>query len=261
MKKTIISLIVTMFLISFFFISNVSAATTNKPETDEEVLFETAEITDLEVLYEKAKKEDKLQKAVDKYSVKSNGKSKKATATLKNGKNTIEVETVSTVQLLKTVKNEGLVEKTYAVTSFASPTIDELESVSTLADSSKSGSKTDSGISVKSSATIYYTESTVSGYASVDLNRTATSWSVLDGRTYIENRRIQMAAQGTNSGYYYNQVDAIRYQNTNTTATYYAPTTWKPVAKSISTFNLGVSTHVDMTRGTYNGTFSFHFRY
>lgn len=262
MKSKLLYIIASLFLFFTCFTTAVSAEILNDPSDaiETEILFEAKEITDKDVLYKKALEEKKSQQNNNKSSSSSINKGRKVTATMEIEDKSKVLDSMSTTQFLKSVKRENIVENTYAVTTFVNVSPKDFEPVSVMASSYKPGSLTDGGISVKSSATIYYTESVIGGISHIKLNKVDTSWQVLDPRTYIENRRLRMAAQGTNAGIYLDQVDVYRYQNLNSSVTYYAPTSWKPVADNIR-LNLGVSTYVDMTRGSYKGTFAFHLRY
>lgn len=272
------------FLIMIIFFSllsfDVNAESNNNIEKNKQIVYQAEEIKDLDKLYKKAIAEEKLKikktghetkiskKVYDSKSISGDfieGSPIEPKAYLENDGKAVEVDVISTTQLLQTTIDGDIEENHYAETTFALPTIEDnnaLEEDSYTASTtySHTGSKTDSTISVRAHATIYYTTTTVAGYASVKLSRATASWTLLDSQMYLENRRVQLAAQGTNNGYYLNQVDIYRYANTNSTGTYYAPSSWQPVARYINTFNVGINTFVDLRRGTSKSTLSFYHR-
>lgn len=253
-KKSIFSIIFTLVILSIL-AGNVYGAEESKADKSKKVLFEVEEVFDSKELYKRAKEEEKNEKTIDKL------KEKNVSATLNNGNSKVEVETVSTTQLLKIVQEGDVLEETYAVTAFASPTLEDMDEVSALSTYSRSGSKTDGSVSARANATIYYTRTTVGGASSIALKSGSASWAILDSAVQLENRRFQMVASGSNNGVFINQVDVMRYPSSNNTTTYQAPYNWKPVAINPDTMNVGVNTFIDIRRGTSRSTLSFIFRY
>lgn len=249
MKKMGLLLIMALLITCF---SGITAFASNNIDTPgvNMVKFETYEITDKNVLFEKAQ---------NNISDKSVGK---ATVQIKNN-DKMKSETYSTTQLLKVEEDTTTnnVSKTYVTNSFVIVQDEEeientalTTAVSPLATipGTMTKVKWDTTTGVKATATIYWTE--YENYQGTPLtyyklNKAVGSWYQADTQIIIFNREVKLANSGaTVSGGYLYQVTPWKAYTTNS-FTYSANTSWQPVS-NVTLFDFGVLMNCDLKRSS-----------
>lgn len=210
-------------------------ASDKEDNTEKKIILQQEEITDLDVLYEKAKKEKKEKKKqlVD------------PTAVLTGPEGSVEVETLTTTQLLEVSEENGVKTETYAVNSFAEPLEGDFE-FTAQATGSRSDYSYDSARAGRLNSTFYFTNTTTAGQPAVKLNRAVASFTVLDSSVSMTNRKMWLGASGYTSGGYTQQYTG-KYTVTGSSRVVYAPTSWAPIATAPSK-TFGVNSSATITR-------------
>lgn len=188
------------------------------------------EVKDLNVLYQKAKK---------------NSKAKKLEQVDPNTGEKLSFEEFETSQLLQVAENDkGDRIETYAVTKLVVE-----------ADTSKSDSGWDSTLGVKAASTIYldkvYDSRNVLHYKFLSVNGT---WSVYDSQYSLSNRQVTYGATGWSSFGSTTGQNEVKYPTSNSFS-YSAPSTWYP--STTQGGPVGATMFVKITRGASSWNFSF----
>lgn len=218
------------FVLFFVLVPGFVSANGEEKIDNKKIIFQQEEITDLNVLYEKAKKEKK--------------DSSPSQAILKGAKGSTEIDTISTSQLLRVTENNGVSEETYSVTYFAEPTNAQLEA---LAENSSTRYKDDDSYSGRISSTFYYTNTTTAGQPAVQLERASATFTILDSSVAMSNKQMWLGASGWTSGGTVSQVTG-RYTVTGNYRLVYAPSNWDPIATAPYK-NFGVNAQATLSRG------------
>ncbi|ATW26326.1 hypothetical protein [Candidatus Formimonas warabiya] len=217
------------------------------PKSNDLVVIEKAEITDINQLLSRAK----------------NGKSdlnvqpfiKKQNVFLESHGNSKKLESFTTAQVLKEIKKkDGSTEKTVAVTTFVEIKSSDFSIQGTGHYDDEDG---DSTGSVLAYSTVYWNTVTDSldntGYLLTKVNG---GWQIQDAQVSLSNRTVQYYCSGMtiDSG------PSVKQKYTQTpTANAYAYNTGftKYVVKWQGSASIGMTSTVKLTRGTANWNFSF----
>lgn len=232
--KSAIFTVLGLTLLLLIFPGSVGASD-KETNTEKKIIMQQEEITDLDVLYEKAKKEKKEKKE----------QLVNPKATLEGTKGSMEVEALTTTQLLEVSEENGVKTETYAVNSFVEPLESDLE-FTTLATGSNSDYNYDYAKSGRLNSTFYFTNTTTGGQPAIKLHRAVASFTILDSSVSMTNRKMWLGASGYTSGGYKTQVTG-NYTVTGPSRVVYAPSSWVAVAKAPSKY-FGVNSSATMSR-------------
>lgn len=232
--KSAIFTVLGLALLLLIFPGSVGASD-KEANTEKKIIMQQEEITDLDVLYEKAKKEKKEKKE---HLV--NPK-----ATLKGAKGSMEIEALTTTQLLEVTEENGVKTETYAVSSFVEPLEGDLE-FTTQATGARSDYSYDDARAGRLNSTFYFTNTTTAGQPAIKLQRAVASFTILDSSVSMTNRKMWLGASGYASGGYKTQVTS-KYTVTGSSREVYAPSTWVAVATAPTKY-FGVNSSATMTR-------------
>jgi hypothetical protein len=145
----------------------------------EEVTFTKQEITDINVLYEKAKNGETdypVASASQDQEIKDEN----------NGK-TLSVKKSETTQHLKTKKQGDRITNQYATTVFMT---------AATTPHTTYGEKWDSSIGVKAYHTMYWQEEIINSINTVDMNRVTGSWLISDPYLSVSNQSVRVVQNG-----------------------------------------------------------------
>ncbi|WP_342436672.1 hypothetical protein NSS79_25570 [Paenibacillus sp. FSL L8-0436] len=231
---------VTSLSILLLVFGNVSyAETAALPDKDEVVLYEATPITDMEVLFERAKNgitDLPLSKSAEEPSIKQ---------ILNNNKSQIQaepeigvVEYFSTTQKVKAVKIDEKIVDTFSTTSFA-----------ILADGSKNETKWDSSGGVVAYSTVNYDTLTQNNIKHYKLVSVTGGWNIHDSSINLSNRTVTYGATGNSlgGGPYLSQIGGPHSISVNAFS-FAAPTSWYYIAQPSST--IGVTSQVTLSRNS-----------
>lgn len=191
------------------------------------------EITDLDILYEKARNEISDNKEMD-AQLQHN-----STAILSGDKGTFSTNDIlSTTQKLTSEQTSEGLKESYVTTTFTNVNLDELSKDSIIqpfADHGKEGY--DNSKSVKAYSRIYYNTSTNGGLPHYAITKVTGGWISYDAYVSFKNAEVSITQQGTTkysgctNGYCNNQI--VTKTVSGSTFTYTSPmTSWKPVTKN-----------------------------
>ncbi|NQX67996.1 hypothetical protein HQN90_17885 [Paenibacillus alba] len=260
MKKIFKSALAVALLSVSVLSSQVFAADSLNTEKDNgaEIIYSANEITDVDILYDKAVQEEKNQ------SIKKTGGIK---GVLKDEKgNQTDTKTYHTTQKLKEKKyKDGRVEGEYAVTTFADVTNQDLDRASILASDGSIGKDgKDDTLGFKAYSTFYYSYTTSGGSEFRKITRVTGGWTRLDGTYTFGKRTINYGSSGIPQGgglaisqAEYNTIDL---PDISLTFDYTAPTSWKYISRSTtdsSWYTVGVNQSIVLKRSSSTWTFSF----
>ncbi|MBY0085790.1 hypothetical protein [Brevibacillus brevis] len=250
MKKKIGS-IVTALLLTFSLGSVVFAG--NAISSSSKVTYKANEITDLKLLFEKAKerKTDLPENTPRKAALLKDGESKD-----------IQVyQTTQRLQVVKDTKTNNNIRESYVTYEFYNVPKDALKegTISTLG--SKEDEKWDSSYSVKAYSTYYFDRYyDQNGLPYRDLTKVSGGWVIDDSSVAVTNKEVWFGASGgalrtdgTAGGTVIQ--DSPHYFPTSLSFSYSAPSSWRPVADSAS--SIGVTTKATLKRNTSTWTLQF----
>lgn len=212
----------------------------------EKVIFEETEITDLDVLFEKAKLETAKKKLNKTNKTIQTEQTEEKKALLIGDKNTVEVDTYSTTQHLKTTEIDGVEEKTYVTNTFSEPTVEQLAIASS---SPQNSSGTDGCMCVRANSSLYWTESQAGGIDYKKISKVAVSWTKLDSTVTLSDRKFQYALNGWTPYYGYIQQVSTMISMSGDNISYLTNSSWKEVADT-ENFLMGVTSYITAKRGS-----------
>lgn len=213
-------------------------------EIKSKLVYENEEISDLNVLYNRAimnESEDKKfkGKGIRGLEVASNTK----------GNEKIKVKELETIQLLS-VKEEGnsTVEE-YAKTTFI---VEENTNNNLIIMSTQSGNKTestwDSSLGVRAYSTIYYSRTVIGGISRAKLTSVSGGWAISDSQISLSNRKLVMGTSGWPAGH-----QSVTHNLSSNSWVYNAPSSWDYVSTEAGN-SIGATTTVTLKRGTSTWT-------
>lgn len=193
------------------------------------------EITDLDILYEKAQNGISDNKEMD-AQLQQN-----STAILSGDKGTFSTNDVlSTTQKLTSEQTGEGLEESYVTTTFANVNFDELSKDSIIqpfAIGDQGDDEYDTTVSVKAYSRIYYSTSTKNNVTHYAITKVTGGWISYDAYVSFKNAKVSITQQGTTNysgctnGYCKDQT--VTNTVSGSTFTYTDPmTSWKPVTKN-----------------------------
>lgn len=253
MKKLLLS--ITFTLILLMNITSVAfASATEEINANEEYIVaeEFEEITDLDVLYQRAKNGVNEDMSVN-IDLKLNAVN---VSPLGPG---LETEDYTTSQLLKVETNDdGEVMETYATTTFTDVYDTSNVSINPYGSGSSYQDQLDPTLGLRAYSTVYYNTLTKSGVSHRDLTKVSGGWSILDSKYAITNQKVTYGAKGW-SRYEggTNGQSATKYPN-GRTFSYTVPSSWNPVASTGGNGQtFGVTTFVKIHKPNYSWNYTF----
>lgn len=245
-RKNYIIAVLTLLLALFPVVNAV--AKSNQPK-----IKENKQITDLNELYNRAVKgvSDKQEKHAEKWIFKNHTTNE-----------IVEVDALSTTQILKSVITNDYEEITYATTTFLAPedTVNftdglisndsTMSEVVALSEPYGEANKWDSTYGVKAYSTKVYTVITYAGKEAVKMSRVYGGWYVADTTIRLEMRHVWYGQNGTSAydGSYVN--DQVRnYYPAYDTWDYSVDSGWTPIKRDAS-MSVGVNSEVNLVRGS-----------
>lgn len=257
MKRKIIKLFLFFIVFALVFSSlPVNASSNEKSSEKREIIFKEKEITDQKVLYEKAKKEKK-----------SNKKDKNKDllgALLESDNGEVELEVLSTSQLIEVAQVEGGIEEVYVGSYFADLSESDFDLVdgefSAASVQNSAGTHNDTrGYAVRGYGRVNYTITVRNdGRRAAKLNFVQGSWTMLDSSFYLSNRSYEYGNNGIlNNGDFSKQHSGTRYTTSNS-FTAYPPTSWVAVDMN-GAWSCGVKATATITRSSGGSSYQFTF--
>jgi len=250
LKKLVATILSVGLAITSLFTTDAYAANEQPKKEGYRVVEKNKEITDLNILFENAKKrksdlnEEQLEKLASKAELKANSK--------KSNSPDPKMETFETAQLLEVREYEsGIVEEDYAVTTFV--IVDE-PTTTVSAASSEGGSqyryKWDSTLGVKAYSTVYYRiVSDPRGSRHWDITSVSGGWQVEESTYILSGMKVVVGQNGWS--YWGGTVSGqtITKYPSSRTYSYTVPDSWVPVVASgsFSPTGSGVGTHSTVT--------------
>lgn len=267
-----------LLLTSFMFFSlstiNVNANELESPVSEKACSFDSNEkkvvsfkkeqITEIDDLYQMAvenegylsKEELNIFTSQEAY-LQSNEKSNQSTQSLIN--NVVELETLSTSELLEAYEVEGIRHEIFAVTEFAVITNEDLkekEGISTL--ETDSGEKWDTTISVKAYSTNTYNRTSADGANScIKLTAVSGGWTKTDSSVGIGTKKVTYGQTGRRC----DTTGAVTQSSSpmypgSTSYSYTVSSSWKPVSLLADVTKVGQVSVTDLTRNSSKWTLS-----
>ncbi|MFZ7120991.1 MAG: hypothetical protein ACOWWH_08595 [Eubacteriaceae bacterium] len=231
-------------LMVMFFMGSISYAASDE-EDSWKIIYQKDEVTDLDILFEKAKKEitdkkislTKVEFEKDNHSLNefefSDGKLKPVI--------------FSTTQKLNTVRsNSGVETSSYVTTDFVI-----LSSGGTVYDYTWDGS-----YGVKAYTTTYWTGTNTSPQE-ILIDRVTGGWTISDYQLSVSNKHVRIGNNGwTADGSIYRSNQIMNRYPSGMTFNYYTPSSWGPTTANSSYDGVGVNTYCTITRGSE--TYTLH---
>lgn len=251
MKKFGITILLTIFCLSLLSINT----TANNKSSDDEVLFEKEEITDLEELRELAKNGisdlEEEKEFIGKLKMVDNVTNEELAVETQDldvdvETEELDLETYQTTQKLKTIETTEGEEINYFATTVFNDIPTELleneneEDMQFSAAASKSEETKGASLSVRSYSTIYWDTKT-SGYSTTyKLTKITGGWEILDNQVSITSKRVEYGQT-----YPLDDENETKYP-TGSTFSYTTPSSW--AYRSNGYF--GGTTYATLKRGT-----------
>ena len=235
--------IVTILTLFCMLLSSVCFASEKESKIKEKkVVFKAEEITDFNILLEKAKKgESDLPIDVLDKKIKSESK-----MVNKETNETIELQYYRTSQLLEVVEDEDgkIIEEKYVVTL-----IDVVPLSTGLINSNPTW---DSSGGVYALSTIHFSiEPDAAGNSYYKMTRGAGSWHTPDGSISLSNRDVLLRQMGTSKDGLFRTYPMPRQYPTTNTFSYSTPSNW-PHVLLVGGGALQIETNATLRRGTSN---------
>ncbi|WP_339287593.1 hypothetical protein [Paenibacillus sp. FSL E2-0201] len=240
MKKVFGSFLsLTLVLILF---GNVSFATPVEVSKDTEVvLYEAEQITDIDLLLERAKNGisdlESTSTENQKMTLKSENNNSLIEKSIVNQKLEEEVELYSTTQLLKVVQKGEDVTETYSTTSIGILSAGSLYGTTDILDGG-----------VVAYSTVNFDRTPNGGLYVYKLISVTGGWNRHDSTLSLSNRIVRYAISGNKNGGGFASHSSGDIAETVNAFGYAAPTTWSSVESS--SMIMGVTTEVTITRGS-----------
>ncbi|MDE8563289.1 hypothetical protein PNH38_05235 [Anoxybacillus rupiensis] len=262
MKRLVSTILSVGLAVSGLLATDTHAATEQFKEKKYRVVEKNKEVTDLNILFENAKRgksdlnEKQLQKLASKAELKADDKEP-------NSLN-LNVETFETSQLLETREYEdGSVEKDYAITTFAIAN-EPTNTLSTVSDEggSQNRYKWDSTLGVKAYSTVYYSiVSDPRGSKHWDITSVSGGWQIEDNTYILSGMKVVI---GQNGWSYWGGIvtaQSVTKYPSSRTYSYTAPSSWVPVVASGSFTptgsGVGMNSTVTIKRDSAHNTSSW----
>ncbi|WP_120464958.1 hypothetical protein [Paenibacillus aceti] len=245
MKKIVGIVMSFIFIFSF---GNVSFAN-SLSELDSKVLYNAQEITDIDLLYERAKHgiSDVVSKNPD-----------QNIAFVSDAPINGTIKEYTTTQKLLAVEKNGVLEESFKTVSFLVYTeeksTDEEKPGLIQPRGSKEEEDWDSSKGVRAYSTVKYTRSTNNNLYTYKLDSVSGGWNSYDHGTLIIERKVKYGITGNaqGSGIAVSKSSGDLYPNQNT-FDYTAPSSWPALESNVV---MGVNTYITLKRqsGTYEWT-------
>lgn len=234
--KRLLKSVTSLSIILLLFGSTSYAETAATLDTDAVVIFETAPITDIDVLFERARNgiTDATAPTLNQSMTLS---SKSLNVPVKEADEEVDVEYYSTSQKVKAVQQGEDVTESYITTSF-----------SVLTAGSKYETTPDQSLGVVAYSTINYDRTTNGNLYNYKLISVTGGWNPHDSTISLSNRIVRYGITGNKSGGGF-----VNNQSGNVAVSvnaygFTAPTSWGTVETSFMT--MGSNSSVTLTRGS-----------
>lgn len=238
MKKTFKAFIsLSVLLLLFGSVSFAKASDTSQEEGV--VLYETEQITDIDLLLERAKNgiSDLESTPTQKLTLKSESSNSLIERSQVNQSLEEEVDYYSTTQLLKVVQKGEDITETYSTTS-----------IGILAAGSIYQTTGDSSGGVVAYSTVNYDRTTNGGLFVYKLVSVTGGWNPHDSSISLSNRTVRYAISGNKYGGGFTSQTSGNIAVSANAFGFAAPTSWDSVESS--SMIMGVTTDVKLTRGS-----------
>ncbi|WP_227836461.1 hypothetical protein [Clostridioides sp. ES-S-0001-02] len=241
--KKVITSILSVLTMAILLPTNVNAEV--KDSSDMKVTYSEKQITDMNKLYDMAKNGiSDVETSNEKGIITSD----------KTGES-MDVDAISTTQLLEVKQSKDVVSKTYVKTIF-------LDTDTIKNNSLRRDNKTESGWDktggVKATATVVYTTNSYGTYNTyIKVSSASGKWTISDGQILISNRKVVLNQSGTRPNGGMGIVQAQNKTPTSNSFSYNFPSSWYPVARELAGYVCGPGMSCTLKRGGSSWSFSY----